>query len=112
MSEPTNHELHRQLAIAVEALRSACDGGRLALEVMHEINNPLEALFHLTFSTLEESDDPEKVRGYMLEAKEQMAQLREIASQTLALQGRPGCQKQVIWRRWPRLQSAFTKNNL
>jgi signal transduction histidine kinase len=88
MSEPTSHELHRQLAVAVEALRLAeerATAGRLALEVMHEIKNPLEALSHLTFLTLEEADDPEKVRGYMLEAEEQMAQLREIASQTLGV---------------------------
>jgi two-component sensor histidine kinase len=71
--------------VAVEALRLAeerATAGRLALEVMHEIKNPLEALSHLTFLTLEEADDPEKVRGYMLEAEEQMAQLREIASHT------------------------------
>jgi hypothetical protein len=64
MSEPTSHELHRQLAMAVEALRLAeerATAGRLALEVMHEINNPLEALSHLTFLTLEVADDPEKV---------------------------------------------------
>ncbi len=57
--------------------------GQLALEMMHEIRNPLEALSHLTYLTLEEKDDPEKVEKYMLLATEQMKMLNRIASQTL-----------------------------
>ncbi|MGI4829622.1 MAG: sensor histidine kinase [Janthinobacterium lividum] len=57
--------------------------GQLALEMMHEIRNPLEALSHLTYLTLEEKDDPQKVEKYMLLANEQMRMLNRIASQTL-----------------------------
>ena len=57
--------------------------GQLALEMMHEIRNPLEALGHLTYLTLEEKNDPEKVEKYMLLATEQMKMLNRIASQTL-----------------------------
>ena len=57
--------------------------GRLALEVMHEIRNPLEALGHLTYLTLNDPHDPEKVVKYMRMAEEQMATLNRIVSQTL-----------------------------
>jgi len=55
----------------------------LALEVLHEIRNPLEALGNLTYLANEEADNPEKVRKYMRLASEQMAMLNHIASQTL-----------------------------
>jgi signal transduction histidine kinase len=76
-----------KLAIATEALRKSeerATAGRLALEVMHEINNPLEALGHLTYLASEESENPEKVQFYMKLAEEQMANLNRIARQTLA----------------------------
>lgn len=57
--------------------------GQLALEMMHEIRNPLEALSHLTYLTLEEKNDPDKVEKYMLLATEQMKMLNRVASQTL-----------------------------
>lgn len=57
--------------------------GQLALEVMHEIRNPLEALGHLTYLTLNDPRDPEKVMKYMRMAEEQMATLNRIVSQTL-----------------------------
>lgn len=57
--------------------------GQLALEVMHEIRNPLEALGHLTYLTLQAPHDPEKVTTYMRMAEEQVATLNRIISQTL-----------------------------
>ena len=57
--------------------------GQLALEMMHEIRNPLETLGHLTYLTLEEKNDPDKVEKYMLLAAEQMKMLNRIAGQTL-----------------------------
>ena len=88
MEHTANYELHRQLALTLDALRVAEEraiAGRLALETMHEIRGPLEVLSHLTFLTHEESDHPQKVRSYMLEAAEQMTQLREIAHHTLGV---------------------------
>jgi signal transduction histidine kinase len=55
----------------------------LALEVMHEVNSPLEALGQLTYLALSEADKPERVRQYMLLAEEQMATLSHFAKQTL-----------------------------
>ena len=57
--------------------------GQLALEMMHEIRNPLEALGHLNFLALEDVEDPEQVRKYLLLAQEQIATLTCLARQTL-----------------------------
>ena len=79
-------ELEKRLAASVEALRLSEEravSGRLALEVMHEIKNPLEALGHLTFLACAEADESEQVRKYMTLAEEQIATLRQIAGQTL-----------------------------
>jgi signal transduction histidine kinase len=88
LTEPIISELEDRLASTVEALRLVEEravAGRFALEVMHEIKNPLEALGHLTFLAAEEADHPEKVRKYMSLAEEQMATLTHIARQTLGI---------------------------
>jgi signal transduction histidine kinase len=78
--------LEERLAAAEEALRLSeqrSTAGQLALELMHEIMNPLEALGHLVYLAREQADDPEQVRQYMHWAEEQMVQLVGIATQTL-----------------------------
>ena len=74
------------LAAAADAVRRAEEravAGQLALEMMHEIKGPLEALGHLTYLAHAEAHDAEKVRKYMNLAEEQMSQLRNVASETL-----------------------------
>jgi signal transduction histidine kinase len=81
--DPTNDS---RLEVAAEAVRKADEratAGLLALEMIHEIKNPLEALGHLTYLALHEADDPERVRKYMRLAEEQMSLLRAVATQTL-----------------------------
>ena len=88
MKQAVISELQGRLASTVEALKLAEEravAGRLALEMMHEIKNPLEALGHLTFLAAEEADHPEKVREYMSLAEEQMRNLTHIARQTLGI---------------------------
>lgn len=88
MKQAIISELQGRLASTVEALKLAEEravAGRLALEMMHEIKNPLEALGHLTFLAAEEADHPEKVREYMSQAEEQMRNLTHIARQTLGI---------------------------
>jgi signal transduction histidine kinase len=83
----TISELQARLAIVTESLQRADEratAGRLALEVMHEIRNPLEALGNLAYLALENADDPVEVRKYMQLAGEQMTLLNQISSQTLA----------------------------
>jgi signal transduction histidine kinase len=75
-----------RLSLATEALQKSEEraiAGRVALELMHEIRNPLEALGHLTCLTSQDAEDPEKVRTYMVLANEQMGTLNEIAKNTL-----------------------------
>ena len=75
-----------KLASAEEALLKAEQrsiAGLLALEMMHEIRNPLEALGQLVYLAREQADDPNQVRQQMQLAEEQIALLREVADQTL-----------------------------
>jgi len=75
MTQTIISELQDRLASTVETLRLVEEravAGRLALEVMHEIKNPLEALGHLIFLAAQDADHPEKVRRYMSLAEEQM----------------------------------------
>src|SRR5271156_279994 len=79
-------DLQSKLSIATEALRKAeerATSGQLALEVIHEIQNPLQALQHITYLALAEARDPTRVRKYLQMADEQLATLSQITSQTL-----------------------------
>jgi signal transduction histidine kinase len=58
--------------------------GRLALEIMHEIRNPLETLGHLCYLAEQEAESSDDVRKYMRMAEEQLRNLSRIASQTLS----------------------------
>jgi signal transduction histidine kinase len=69
-----------------EALRISEErglAGQLALEVMHEVRNPLEALGDLIYLADKEASNPEKVREYMGLADEQIQTISRIAGQTL-----------------------------
>lgn len=81
-------DLQAKLTIAAEALQKSeerATSGQLALEVMHDIRNPLEAVGYLVHLTLQDADDSERVRHHMQMAEEQIAALNEIASGTLRL---------------------------
>jgi signal transduction histidine kinase len=73
----------QQMVPAQENTSQRITAGQLALEVMHEIRNPLEALGHLTYLTLQASHNAEEVTKYMRMAEEQIATLNRIISQTL-----------------------------
>lgn len=79
-------ELQARVAVATEAHRKAeerATAGQLALEMVHEIRNPLEALGHLAYLASEDAGHPDKVREYMKLAEEQMTHLRHLANQIL-----------------------------
>ncbi len=87
MDENTGLNLQAKLKIAAEALRVSeerATAGRLALEVMHEIRNPLEALGNLHYLCVLESKHSEKVQYFMRLADEQLGNLKHIADHTLA----------------------------
>ena len=67
-----------------EAADQRATAGQLALEIMHEIRNPLETLGHICYLADQLADDPAQVRSYMGMAEEQLRTLSRIASQTLS----------------------------
>jgi signal transduction histidine kinase len=86
MGDLTKRELKTRVTALEEALRQAeirATVGRLALEMIHEIRNPLDALSSLTFLARQEAHHPDKVKSYLELAEEQMANLRYISSKTL-----------------------------
>jgi signal transduction histidine kinase len=86
MGEIAISELEERLGATVDALRKVEEraiAGRLALEMMHEIRNPLEALGHLIFLAREEAANSEKIHGYLELADEQVVILHRIAGETL-----------------------------
>lgn len=86
MDSTTNETLQDRLAVATEALRKSEEraiAGQLALELMHEIRNPLEALGHLTYLARQEAGESQKLCEYLDLASKQMATVRQIANQTL-----------------------------
>jgi signal transduction histidine kinase len=85
MEADTVQDLRAKLDIATEALRKAegrALAGQFALEVMHEVRNPLEAMGYLIHLANEE-DDPTALQEYLRQASEQMATVQQIAAQTL-----------------------------
>jgi len=80
------HLCEERLSLATEALQKSEEraiAGRVALEVMHEIRNPLQALEYITHLTAQDAEEPERVRSYMVLANEQLGTLNEIAQNTL-----------------------------
>jgi len=80
-------QLETRLRAAEEALER-CErlaiASRYAGAIMHEVNNPLEALTNLVFLTREVADDPESVRENMAIADKQLANLGNITRKTLS----------------------------
>jgi signal transduction histidine kinase len=86
MEEKTSSDQQPDLDPVFEALRLSEErslAGMLALELMHEIRNPVEALGYLTYLGKEEADNPDRVREYMRLAGEQMSTVSRIINQTL-----------------------------
>jgi signal transduction histidine kinase len=57
--------------------------GLLALELMHEIRNPLDALDNLLYLSFQKADEPETVRSYLRLARERTATLSQISANVL-----------------------------
>ncbi len=88
MEETTIAELQSKLSAAVDALRRSeerATAGQLALEMMHEITAPLQALRDLTYFASVDINDFEKVRDCIRLAEDQMVRISHIAGQTLRL---------------------------
>jgi signal transduction histidine kinase len=58
--------------------------GRFAGAIVHEVNNPLEALANLVYLTQQEANRPDNVRKNMQVAETQLNRLAEITRKTLS----------------------------
>jgi signal transduction histidine kinase len=83
----TIEQLRERLRLAEESLQRSerlAIAGRFAGAVVHEVNNPLEALSNLIYLTRQEAHHEEHVRKNMLVAESQLNRLAEIARRTLS----------------------------
>ena len=79
-------ELQSKLVISTERLQRSEEravAGQLALEMMHDVRGPLEALGNLVYLALHEANQPGQVGKYMRGAEEQMATLSDIVGRSL-----------------------------
>ena len=76
-------KLHRAHAALIRSEQLAL-AGRFAGGVMHEVNNPLEALGNLVYLAGQDANDVEAVRTYLRLAEEQLAHIQRIARRTLS----------------------------
>ena len=86
--DETVPELRTQLAHASEALRESerrAIAGQLALEIIHEVRNPLEALANLIFLARNSAHIPEELNRYLQLSEEQLATLNHVVGRTLTL---------------------------
>jgi signal transduction histidine kinase len=110
VSQTKIDELQSKLELTTKALRRSDElatAGRLALEVMHDIRNPLEALRNLNYLTSLRANDPETVRGYARLAEEQIAIVTGIANSTLDFAKLRIVPSPSISFRWQKPRSAF-----
>jgi signal transduction histidine kinase len=82
-SEPASTSKDELLAEALRKADERAVAGRLALEMIHEIRNPLEALGNLLYLATLQVENPEAARGYLALAEEQIVTVNRIANQTL-----------------------------
>jgi signal transduction histidine kinase len=86
-NDSTPEQLRARLRMAEESLRRSerlAVAGRFAGAIVHEVNNPLEALANLVYLTKQEADCADHVRQNMLVAETQLNRLAEITRKTLS----------------------------
>lgn len=85
--DPTYEELSARLHLLEESLQKSeklAIAGRYAGAVMHEVNNPLEAIGNLVFLTKNLANAGPEVRQNMQVVESQLARLGEITRKTLS----------------------------
>jgi signal transduction histidine kinase len=85
--DATIDELSARLRAAEDALLRSerlAVASRYAGAIMHEVNNPLEALTNLVYITKNEPADPDRVQRNMEIAESQLLRLGEITRKTLS----------------------------
>lgn len=73
----------RQAEDALERSERLALASQYASAILHEVNNPLEAITNLVYLTKLQRDDPERVLEHMLVIEEQLRLLGQVTSQAL-----------------------------
>jgi signal transduction histidine kinase len=73
-----------RLETALRRSEKLAMAGRLAASVMHEINNPSQAIADLVYLIGKDADYPERVRAHAVQIEEQLVRIQYIARQTLS----------------------------
>jgi signal transduction histidine kinase len=73
-----------RLETALRRSEKLAMAGRLAASVMHEINNPSQAIADLAYLIGKDADHPERVRAHAVQIEEQLVRIQYIARQTLS----------------------------
>ncbi len=81
---PPGEERTLRLETALRRSEKLAMAGRLAASVMHEINNPSQAIADLVYLIAKEADHPELVRAHAAQIEEQLVRIQYIARQTLS----------------------------
>src|SRR5580693_8560682 len=82
--DPPGDERTRRLETALRRSEKLAMAGRLAASVMHEINNPSQAIADLVYLIAKDADRPELVRAHAVQIEEQLVRIQYIARQTLS----------------------------
>ncbi len=82
--DPPGDERTLRLETALRRSEKLAMAGRLAASVMHEINNPSQAIADLVYLIAKEADHPELVRAHAAQIEEQLVRIQYIARQTLS----------------------------
>jgi signal transduction histidine kinase len=82
--DPPGNERTRRLEIALRRSEKLAMAGRLAASVMHEINNPSQAVADLVYLIAKDADRPDLVRARAAQIEEQLVRIQYITRQTLA----------------------------
>ncbi len=82
--DPPGDERTLRLEIALRRSEKLAMAGRVAASVMHEINNPSQAIADLVYLIAKEADRPELVRARAAQIEEQLGRIQYNARQTLS----------------------------
>jgi two-component system NtrC family sensor kinase len=82
--DPRADERTLRLETALRRSEKLAMAGRMAAAVMHEINNPSQAIADLVYLIAKEADHPQLVRAHAAQIDEQLVRIQYIARQTLS----------------------------
>lgn len=85
----TKQKLWIEIKESLRESESRAAAGQYSAAIMHEINNPLEAISNLAYLVHQEADNADKVREYVSLLESELSNLIRIARQTLSFHRPP-----------------------